>query len=788
MAGARDKVSSLWHSNKNRLSLLILCVVTVAGSYYALFDHYGQFNFDESDVIYKIESRLLDWKLTSRDKVENSGKVGILAIDDKAIKTFESYPLKRQYYAQAFANLKKRGVEWIGFDVIFDKPQEAKLSDAEDIVKNLQSPSNGERSKAAKEIENMFAMSPGDRELIAGVSGFQNIVLGYYLYLYPWEIQALPKGTKPFEGIENIESSEVLSDFPCEKENISECLRDYRSLIHAKGLQLNMPAIQQSSQHAAFFSNNADEDAINRWLTLVAEIDGKLYPSLALKTAAEYLNRDIVVFFDSVGIENISLISRDDETNEIRLPVDPQGQGRLLINHRGPGKSVFPHVSLADAYNDSFSDDQLKFLNGAVLLLGATAIGSNDIRPNPYDPSIDGVENHAAIIDNIIMKDWFKRPLQIYETELKIVLGIGLLFAPIMIFGRAILSGVAVILFMLGYFYFDKYVWFSEGTWAYMAVPFFEIIVMYFSTTLFKYVTEEKERQKVKGAFQFYLSPEVIDQVLQDPELLKTGGEKKTCTVYFSDVRGFTSISEKLKPEELSAYTNHYFTPMANRILATGGCLDKFIGDAIMAFWGAPLDMPDHPQVAAQTAVDHLFDLDKIRSDMEQMNFPPPQIGIGLNTGEMTVGNMGCDARFSYTVMGDSVNLGSRLEGLTKEYGIQIMISEATQKLLPEGQFFTRNLDDITVKGKIEPVKVFELMRPDALPKEQMIHDLLGHFHLGREAYIKQDWAKAEEYFMAALMVKADDGPTLKYLERVTYYKAAPPGQGWDGVYRFNHK
>ena len=152
MAGARDKVSSLWHSNKNRLSLLILCVVTVAGSYYALFDHYGQFNFDESDVIYKIESRLLDWKLTSRDKVENSGKVGILAIDDKAIKTFESYPLKRQYYAQAFANLKKRGVEWIGFDVIFDKPQEAKLSDAEDIVKNLQSPSNGERSKAAKEI------------------------------------------------------------------------------------------------------------------------------------------------------------------------------------------------------------------------------------------------------------------------------------------------------------------------------------------------------------------------------------------------------------------------------------------------------------------------------------------------------------------------------------------------------------------------------------------------------------------------------------------------------------
>jgi adenylate cyclase len=468
--------------------------------------------------------------------------------------------------------------------------------------------------------------------------------------------------------------------------------------------------------------------------------------------------------------------------------VDPQGRGRLLINHRGPGKNAFPHISLADAYNDTFTDEQLEFLKGSVLLLGATAIGSNDIRPNPYDPSIDGVENHAAIIDNIIMRDWYKRPVQIYQTELWIILGIGILFAPIMILGRAVISGLAVIIFMLGYYYFDKYIWFSEGTWAYMAVPFAEIIFMYFSTTLFKYFTEEKERQKVKGAFQFYLSPDVIDQVLQDPDRLKTGGEKKVCTVYFSDVRGFTSISEKLKPEELSSYMNYYFTPMANRILDTGGCLDKFIGDAIMAFWGAPLDMADHASVAADCAVKHLSDLDKIRADMQQMGFPPPQIGIGLNTGEMTVGNMGCDARFSYTVMGDSVNLGSRLEGLTKEYGIQIMISKATHDQLPEGKFFARDLDDITVKGKIEPVKVFELVRPDLLKQEQMIHDLIGYFKLGREAYVAQNWEAAEKYFMEALRLRANDGPTMKYLERVTFYKDSPPGEDWDGVYRFTHK
>ncbi|MDA9951140.1 adenylate/guanylate cyclase domain-containing protein [Oligoflexaceae bacterium] len=785
---ARERVSALWHTNKNTLTLLVICITTVALTYILQFQHIGTFSFDEPDMIYKIESRLFDWKLKNRDSVPTSGKVGILAIDNKTVRTFESYPIKRQYFRTAFQNLKSLGVSWIGFDIFYDKPQETKLGDVSELFSDLTQGSTAAKKSALKKLEAMKKMSLNDNELIKGISDFENIVLGYYIYMYEAEMKGLGDKIEAFEGIEALEDSELFSDFACESNDDAECLRNYKQLVHAKGIQLSTAEIQSASNHAGFFSNQADQDAINRWITLVAEVNGMMMPSLALKTAAEYLDRDVAIFFDADGIENISLIDREDQTDEIRIPVDPRGKGRMLINHRGKGEGPFPHFSLADAYNNSFTEAEKKKLKGSVLLLGATATGSNDFRPNPYDSAIDGVENHAAAIDNILLQDWYKRPVSIYEIELMIVLGIGLLFAPIMIFGRAILSGVSVIIFIVAYYYVDKYVWFEKGTWSYMAVPYLEIVTMYLSTTLYKYITEENERNKVKGAFQHYLSPEVIDEILDDPEKLTTGGVKKSCTVYFSDVRGFTTTSETLKPEELSLYMNHYFTPMANRILQTGGCLDKFIGDAIMAFWGAPLDMHDHAEVAAQTAVDHLYDLDKVRSDMKQMGFPPPLIGIGLNTGEMTVGNMGCDARFSYTAMGDSVNLGARLEGLTKEYGITIMISESTQKFLKPNDFFYRELDDITVKGKKESVRVYDLMRPDLLSQEQHLRDLIGNFGLAREAYRSRKWTEAEKLFLECLALKADDGPSLKYLERIAFFKETPPSHNWDGVYRFNHK
>ncbi|MBF0443890.1 MAG: CHASE2 domain-containing protein, partial [Oligoflexales bacterium] len=431
---------------------------------------------------------------------------------------------------------------------------------------------------------------------------------------------------------------------------------------------------------------------------------------------------------------------------------------------------------------------ELKSLNGSVLLLGATATGTNDIRPNPFDPSIDGVENHAAAIDNIISKNFLRRSDKTYEIELMIVLGIGLLFAPLMIWGKAIVSGLAVVTFLIGYYYFDMYFWFQKGIWAFMAVPCLEIMIMFITTTLYKYMTEEAEKKKVKGVFQHYLSPDVINQVLDDPENLKLGGEKKELTVFFSDVRGFTTISESLSPEKLCELMNDYFTPMTSIVLRSGGVLDKYIGDAIMAFWGAPIDLPKHPDVAVQASLEMLYALDRVREDFKKKGFPQIDIGIGLNTGPMSVGNMGSGERFTYTVMGDSVNLGSRLEGLTKEYGIKAMMSEFTHAKLTKGKFYTRDLDDIRVKGKMEPVKVFHLMRPDFLSKDSNIWEFIEIFEAGRKAYIRQDWEESKKRFHECLKIKPDDRASFLYLERVGQYMEQSPGENWDGVFTFTHK
>ena len=319
-------------------------------------------------------------------------------------------------------------------------------------------------------------------------------------------------------------------------------------------------------------------------------------------------------------------------------------------------------------------------------------------------------------------------------------------------------------------------------------MPYFNIASLFIGVTLYKYMTEEKERKKVKGAFGLYLSPDVIDQVLDDPEALKLGGIKKELTVFFSDVRGFTTISEKLDAEKLGELMNSYFTPMEALVKSGGGTLDKYIGDAIMAFWGAPISFPDHADRAAVAALKMIFALDKLRADFEQRGLPKIDIGIGLNTGTMSVGNFGSDERFCYTVMGDEVNLGARLEGLTKEYGIKIMISEKTQKKITRQDLFFRDLADIQDKGKYEPVKVFDLMRPDFLPTEQGIRDLIGEFELGRAAYRAQDWDKAAKHMLNGAKVKPDDGPAALYMTRIAERKEEPPVADWNGVHIFKHK
>ncbi len=777
-----QKAGVLAKLKKKLVSFLISCglVGTCTGM---LWHHYRTGGNGGDDLITKMENSLLDLRFRFRGERQPSGKMGILAIDEKSLQRFGRWPIARKEYEKAFANLKALGAEWVGFDVVWSEAERPLLEDVKAEIETLKTTEDADEAQASlDQIDKVMEASLGDQSVARMIKNYEKVVLGFFYYASKEEGKAL--GDTPFKGKEAMEASAIQGlILPDGKE-----LKDYEPL-KAFGIVGNTDFIASHTENFAFFNNESDADAIMRWVTLVRNIDGTLMPSLSMKLAAKITGREPVIFFDQYGITDVSLMNPNDDTDLLKIPVDHTGYGRILINHYGPDKTI-PHYSLADVYDGKLTEEQKRQIKGRSLILGPTAIAINDQRANPFDAGINGVENHAAAVENIVSQTFMRRTENIYVTELLIVLGIGIFFAPIMVIGKAAVSGIAALLFLVGYYYFDKYMWFGKGEWVYMGMPFIEITSLYIGNTLYKYMVEEREKRKVKGAFGHYLSPDVIDQVLEDPEGLKLGGEKKELTVFFSDVRGFTTISESLSPEKLCELMNEYFTPMTSIILRSQGVLDKYIGDAIMAFWGAPNKLEDHADRAVYSAIAMLSALDKLRVDLPKRDFPVIDIGIGLNTGLMSVGNMGSGERFCYTVMGDSVNLGARLEGLTKKYGIKIMISEFTKRKITGKDIFTRDLDDIKVKGKNEPVRVFEVVRPDLLKSESALKNLIGEFEAGREAYRKQDWPKAEKHFIACLMIKPDDGPANFYLKDIEeeQYKSKPFDEAWDGVRVFKHK
>lgn len=352
-------------------------------------------------------------------------------------------------------------------------------------------------------------------------------------------------------------------------------------------------------------------------------------------------------------------------------------------------------------------------------------------------------------------------------------------------------AGLGIMLFGLFTVYaVDRYVLFNNGFLVNVSIPIFTVFFNFVGITSYKYFTEEKKKQELKGTFAKYVSPAVVDEILKDPENIELGGKKVELTVMFSDVRGFTTISEKLDPRALSDLLNSYLTPMTDLVFETKGTLDKYMGDAIMAFWGAPIPLEDHPKRAANCALLMLKKLKELQFEYMQKGLPSIDIGIGLNTGDMSVGNMGSNTVRSYTVMGDAVNLGSRLEGINKEYGTRIIISEFTQSRIAD-DFITREVDWVRVKGKAQPVRIFELIgnrAPGPLQADEVMLRLLPSFESGFQLYHERRFAEARQAFTEALAIKPDDECSKLYLERCQDYIQEPPDSDWDGVYTMKTK
>jgi adenylate cyclase len=463
----------------------------------------------------------------------------------------------------------------------------------------------------------------------------------------------------------------------------------------------------------------------------------------------------------------------------MRIPVDENAA--TLIPYRGYQGS-FPYISITDVLNDRIPKEQLA---GRVIVIGTTAPGLMDLRATPVGAAYPGVEIHANLIAGMLEGLIKHKPPYILGADVLLVLVSGAVMVfllPMLSPFRATLVGLGVLLLAVSV---NLGFWHVSNVVLPLANGVIVIMLLYAMNMSWGYFVESRTKRQLTGLFGQYVPPELVEEMSRDPENYSMAGRKAELTVLFSDVRGFTTISEGLEPDELAALMNQYLGAMTVVVRKHRGTLDKYIGDAIMAFWGAPVDDPEHAKHAIETGLEMHVALHELNKDLMARGWPELKIGIGVNTGPMTVGDMGSPVRQSYTVMGDAVNLGSRLEGITKQYGVGFIAGEATRDLVKK-EFVFRELDRVRVKGKDEPVGIYEPLGPEGKVSKAELDDL-KIWNQALRAYRTQDWDQAE----VALLNLSRGSPHKLYEvygERIAHYRKEPPGADWDGAWTFETK
>ena len=540
--------------------------------------------------------------------------------------------------------------------------------------------------------------------------------------------------------------------------------RDYpkKAVQPLESVSLPIEVLLRSAAGAGNVRFSQDEDSIFRRIPLLFSYESLLLPSLPLALA-----------------EFIMGTSPADGA-----PLD--GSGRMIIRYHGPAETYKTYSAAAIinswAQMDEGKTPQIdpKEFVGKVVLLGTNAPGLLDLRPTPFSPVCSGTEIQAAALDNLLHKDFIRLPpravLFFYILALALLTGVGISFSmkiwKIAIFFALLLALPAAASALA----------FRGGIWLDFAVPEAAVLASFIGAALLNYSHEGRQRRFIKSVFRHYLSPDVIERILQNPSMLDLGGEKREISAFFSDVAGFTSISEKLSPEELVELLNAYLSEMTDIILSLGGTLDKYEGDAMIAFWNAPLDQPDHALRACRAALRCQKRLEELRPDFKRRFGSEVFARIGVHSGPAVVGNMGSEKRFDYTAMGDTMNLASRLEGACKQYKIATLISEQTRDTV-RVEIVTREIDMIRVVGKKTPVRVFELVGEREETASGEI-EKTALFERGLEAYRNRDWDGAVETFRKL----GEDVPAGIYVRRCMAFKQSPPPPDWDGVFELGEK
>jgi adenylate cyclase len=799
MQDAKSLLQEWW---RHKVCFAISLSITLGASLLYVYTFVGDRPTPIFEFVNRLELNALDTRFRYRPASYSNPdpRIVIVDIDQRAQEVLGRWPFPRVEFAKMLDALHADGASVVGFDVAFSKPDQASAPILE-LQRHLgeQAGATGADPRLAAELGRLRKEYDNDGELARAIQRFGPVVLGNF-FLYS---QADLEGISP-QTLDDY--ANLLAYFPFPevraldrrnaKQDRAVLIGDFAPYnLVPRGAEANIPVLTDAlrGDYAAtgFFNVEPDPDGVVRHALTVLPYgrsanldDWDFYASLDVQVVRLFLHaspEQMVLEYGPVGIAAI------DFGPSLRIVPDPIG--RLMINYQGPVRT-YHYVSLADVVGHTFPPGTFR---GKVVLVGASATGIGDLRSTPYGGlDYPGVEIHANVIDNILHKNFLQRgPRQVlWDLILIFLCGLPLGLWLAVVKPRWLLLGLLLIVPLTGGVYYA----FLRGWWLNFTIPTLTLVSNVGMVALYRALVEEREKRRVRGAFQQFLSPEVIRRLLQNPHLVEP--RKTEITVMFSDIRGFTTISEKLDAQELALLLNQYLTSMTRIVFAHGGTLDKYIGDAVMAFWGAPFEEPGHANNACRAAMHMLDQLADLQAQWKIEGKPHIEIGVGLNTGIASVGNMGSRLRYGYTAMGDTVNLASRLEGLNKEYGTRLLVAESTYRAAgKDSDLLFRELDLIRVKGKLQPVTIYELVGS----RKRLLNGSgngssadwparLELFAEGRAFYGQRRWTEAAAIFEQLLVRWPDDAPARMFLTRCKDYLVEGPEVGWDGVYVMTHK
>jgi adenylate cyclase len=698
--------------------------------------------------IEELRVRTFDTYQVIEPRVKTARPVTIVDIDEKSLAKFGQWPWPRTRVADMVTNLTALGAAVVAFDIVFAEPDRLNPGAAAETMRYLD-----------EITRNKLRELPSNDQIFADAMKRSRVVLGETALA---SAMSELDSTLPMTGIGmgGEDPTPFLFDFP--------------------GLLRNIPILETAAAGRGLITIKTERDGIIRRVPMLLRAQGAIMPSLSFEILrVATVTPTIIIRSETAGIKSVAV-------RGLKIPTDRNGQ--LWVHFARHDPSIF--VSAADVLDGSVAREKIA---NKLVMIGTSAVGLYDIKTTPVDPAVPGVEVHAQVLESALTGGLLSQPDYGVGIELFMAIVLGLLviaFAPM--FGPVTLVVVGALLatFLVGmsWYLYTHYRLLIDFTY-----PLLSTTAIYLTLVFSSFVREQAQRRQIRSAFGRYLSPALVEQLAQSPEKLVLGGEEREMTIMFSDVRGFTTISESYKhdPQGLTTLMNRFLTPLTNAILARKGTIDKYMGDAIMAFWNAPIEDAEHQINACEAAVDMLERIDGLNSEREREaqerghNYIPLNVGVGLNTGTCVVGNMGSDLRFDYSVLGDSVNLASRLEGQSKEYGFPIIVGSKTA-LAVKDRFAILELDFIMVKGKKEPEVIYAIAGREDTAQSGRFQRLRNLTIEMLACYRSRDWDGA----LAAIERgrRTDDANSLEllynlYEARILGYLKNPPPEDWNGAF-----